>query len=122
VLTNFRANRLSNGRTELNNTNLRTNGLYWIDPSSFAAPATGYFGNSGANIITGPGLNDWDLALEKNFQLGESWRLQFRAELFNAWNHAQFQNPDSTVGDANFGQITSARDAREIQFGIKLLW
>jgi hypothetical protein len=122
VLTNFRANRLSNGRTELNNTNLRTNGLYWINPSSFAAPATGYFGNSGANILTGPGVNNWDLALEKNIQLRERWRLQFRSEFFNAWNHAQFANPDSTVGDANFGQITQARDAREIQFGLKLLW
>jgi hypothetical protein len=48
--------------------------------------------------------------------------LQFRSEFFNAWNHAQFANPDSTVGDANFGQITSARDGREIQFGLKLLW
>jgi hypothetical protein len=122
VLTNFRANRLSNGRTGLNNTNLRTNGLYWMSPSSFATPANGYFGNSGANIITGPGLNNWDLALQKDFQFRERWRLQFRSEFFNAWNHAQFANPDSTVGDANFGQVTQARDAREIQFGLKLLW
>jgi hypothetical protein len=48
--------------------------------------------------------------------------LKFRSEFFNAWNHEQFANPDSTVGDANFGQITSARDGREIQFGLKLLW
>ena len=122
VLTNFRANRLNNGRTGLNNTNLRTNDLCWVNPSSFATPADGYFGNSGANIITGPGLNNWDLALQKDFQLRERWRLQFRSEFFNAWNHAQFANPDSTVGDANFGQITSARDGREIQFGLKLLW
>jgi hypothetical protein len=122
VLTNFRANRLSNGRTGLTNDNLRTNGLYWMNPSSFATPANGYFGNSGANIITGPGLNNWDLALQKDFQFREQWRLQFRSEFFNAWNHAQFANPDSTVGDANFGQITSARDGREIQIGLKLLW
>jgi len=77
---------------------------------------------SGANILTGPGYNDWDIALEKDFQLREAWRLQFRTEFFNAWNHAQFMNPDSTVGDANFGQVTSARDAREIQFGLKVLW
>ena len=48
--------------------------------------------------------------------------MQFRAEFFNAWNHAQFQNPDGTVGDANFGQVTQARDAREIQLGLKLIW
>jgi hypothetical protein len=71
VLTNFRANRLGNGRAELGSTNLRTNGLYWLNPASFATPAAGYFGNSGANILTGPGLNNWDLALQKDFAIRE---------------------------------------------------
>ncbi len=122
TLTNFRANRLCNGRTVLTNRNLRANGLYWIDPACFATPASGFFGDSGANILTGPGYNNWDMALEKDFQLRERWRLQLRSEFFNAWNHAQFENPDSMVGDANFGQVTTARDAREIQLGLKLLW
>jgi len=121
-LTNFRPNRLCDGRTDLQNQNLRTNGLYWIDPACFAAPAAGFFGNSGGFILTGPGVNNWDIALEKNAGLGESMRAQFRAEFFNAWNHAQFMNPSSTVGAPNFGQVTQARDAREIQFGLKLLW
>ncbi len=121
-LTNFRANRLCNGRSELQNTDLRSNGLYWFDTACFAAPIAGYFGNSGTFILTGPGVNNWDVALEKNAQLRESVRVQFRAEFFNAWNHAQFRNPDSTVGDANFGQVIQARDAREIQLGLKLLW
>jgi hypothetical protein len=118
-LTNFRANRTCNG---LRDSDLRTNGLHWLNPACFAAPAAGYFGNSGANILTGPGVNDWDVAIEKNVALREAVSLQFRAELFNAWNHAQFKNPDSTVGDANFGQVTQARDSREIQLGLKLLW
>jgi hypothetical protein len=121
-LTNFRANRLCNGSTELQNTNLRTNGLYAFDTACFAAPAAGFFGNSGVNVMTGPGVNNWDIALEKSAPLRESARLQFRAELYNAWNHSQFSNPDSTVGDANFGQVTQARPARQIQFGLKLLW
>jgi hypothetical protein len=121
-LTNFRANRTCNGRSGLRDSNLRTNGLYWLDTSCFAAPAAGFFGNSGANILTGPGVNDWDVAIEKQAALREAVRLQFRAEMFNAWNHAQFKNPDSTVGDANFGQVTQARDSREIQMGLKLLW
>jgi hypothetical protein len=121
-LTNFRADRLCSGRSELQNADLRANGLYWFNPACFAAPPAGFFGNSGANIITGPGLNNWDIAIEKNAPLQEALKLQFRAEFFNAWNHAQFKNPDSTVGDANFGQVIQARNAREIQLGLKLLW
>jgi hypothetical protein len=119
-LTNFRANRLCNGRSELQNTNLRTNGLSWIDPACFAAPPAGFFGDSGANIITGPGVNNWDIAIEKRARLRESLVFQFRAEFFNAWNHAQFMNPDSKVGDANFGQVYQTRDAREIQLSARL--
>jgi len=53
----------------------------------------------------------------------ESLRLQFRAEFFNAWNHAQFANPDNGVADVNFGGISATTEpAREIQFGLKLLW
>ena len=121
-LTNIRANRLCNGRSELQNTDLRANGLYWLETACFAAPATGFFGNSGTFILSGPGVNNWDVAIEKSGELRESVKLQFRAELFNAWNHAQFKNPDSTAGDGNFGQVTQARDAREIQLGVKLLW
>ena len=121
-LTNFRANRLCNDATALQDTNLRTNGLYWFGPACFAAPPAGFFGDSGVNIITGPGMNNWDVAVEKGAQLRELLKLQFRAEFFNAWNHTQFLNPDSIVGDANFGQVTQARPARQIQFGLKLLW
>jgi hypothetical protein len=121
-LTNFRANQVCNGRSKLQNSELRTNGLYWFNPACLAAPQAGFFGDSGVNIITGPGVNNWDIAIEKDSQVREALMLQFRAEFFNAWNHAQFMNPDSRVGDANFGQVTQARAAREIQFGLKLLW
>jgi hypothetical protein len=73
-------------------------------------------------LNTGTGLDNWDLAIEKGFRFRESWRVHFRTEFFNAWNHAQLQNPNSLVGDANFGQVTQARAAREVQFGLKLLW
>jgi len=121
-LTNFRANRLCQGRDSLSNKDVRSNGHYWIDTSCFARPAAGYFGDSTPNIITGPGVNNWDIGIAKLFPIRESISLQFRTEFFNAWNHTQFLNPDSTMTDTNFGRITTARPARELQFGLKLLW
>lgn len=121
--SDYRANRLCNGRTELSNTNLRTNGFYWLAPQCFAQPAPGFFGDSGFNILTGPGINNWDAAIHKSFAIHESAQLQFRAEFFNAWNHAQFANPQSSVTSGTFGQVNSTQEpAREIQFALKLLW
>ena len=121
-MTNFRPNRLCNGRYSLTNQDVRSNGLYWFDPSCFAKPAPNYFGDSGTNIITGPGINNWDMGIGKVFPIREAMDLQFRTELFNAFNHTQFLNPDSTMTDSTFGRITTARPARELQFGLKLLW
>ena len=95
---------------------------HWFDTSCFVKPAPNYFGDSGTNIITGPGINNWDLGLGKVFPIREAMNVQFRTELFNAFNHTQFLNPDSTMTDANFGRITTARPARELQFGLKLLF
>ncbi|MGH9469198.1 MAG: carboxypeptidase regulatory-like domain-containing protein [Terriglobia bacterium] len=123
VFTDFRANRLCNGRAELQNQNLRTNGLRWIDASCFSQPTPGLFGTSGFDILTGPGLNNWDVAIHREIPIHESARLQFRAEFFNAWNHAQFSNPNNNVADVNFGRISGTQEAaREIQFALKLLW
>jgi hypothetical protein len=123
ALSDFRANRLCNGRDNLSNKNLRTNGLLWFDPACFAAPAPGFFGNSGFMILTGPGTNNWDISIAKNATIYESVHLQFRTEFFNAFNHAQFTIPAQVnVADPAFGQVTGARLGREIQFGLKLLW
>ena len=98
------------------------NGLFWIDSSCFQIPASGFFGNSGFGILSGPGVNNWDTAIEKNITVHETLRVQFRTEFFNAWNHAQFLNPDSNVASVNFGRVLGTRGAREIQFGLKVLW
>jgi len=121
-LTSFRANQLCNGRSRLANKNVRTNGNYWFDTSCFAIPAPNYFGNSAPNIITGPGINNWDIGASKLIALRESMGLQFRAEAFNAFNHAQFLSPDNIMTDTNFGRVTTVGPAREFQFALKLLW
>src|SRR5262249_19497760 len=95
-------------------------------PAVFGAddPTALGFGNAGVGILDGPGQNNWDIALIKRFKFGlmkENFGLDFRTEFFNAFNHPQFNDPDVTLGDATFGQITSTIVApRVIQFALKL--
>jgi hypothetical protein len=68
-------------------------------------------------------VNNWDLGITKLVRLRESIGLKLRAELFNAWNHAEFQQPDGNAGDGGkFGRISAARPPRLIQFATKLVW
>jgi hypothetical protein len=123
TFSDFRANQLCNGnRSTLANRNPRTNRGYWFNPACFAAPQAGFFGNSRTDIITGPGQNDWDLALHKNIAVKEPINLEFRMEAFNAFNHAQFLQPNNSVASASLGRISTARDGRILQFGLKLVW
>ena len=65
----------------------------YFSTSSFGADTLGVEGNASRRFFHGPGINNWDMALLKNTQLTERINLQFRAELFNVFNHAQFENP-----------------------------
>ncbi len=99
----------------------------WFDVSAFAAPAQFAFGNSGRNILYGPGTKQVDVSLFKSFPFGESRRVEFRAEAFNALNTPQFNNPNASIGFSGAGKITSAgnptvyqRTSRQIQLALKL--
>ncbi len=99
----------------------------WFSKTSFAIPTPGTWGNLSHNALRGPGRDNWNLSLLKNFLLSESRgsNLQFRAEFFNVWNHTQYQGDnnggiDTNLSDSNFGHVTSAFDARTIQLGLKL--
>lgn len=120
---NHLPNRVCDGRDSGLSGNIRNDGFLWFNPACFPVPAVGYFGNSGATVLYGPGLNNWDIGILKLTRLTESVSAQFRAELFNAWNHAQFQQPDGNAGDgANFGRISAAASPRLVQFAAKLIW
>jgi len=69
--------------------------------------------------VRGPGINNWDISILKRFKIAESRSLEFRTEFFNAFNHAQFLNPDAFGFSSTFGQVTQARDPRIIQFALK---
>jgi Carboxypeptidase regulatory-like domain/TonB dependent receptor len=96
--------------------------LQWFNTAAFAFPAPGTFGNAGRNILEGPGFQNVNASLLKNTRLTERVNLQFRAEAFNLFNHPNFNLPDNFLGSPTFGRITSARDPRHIQFGLKLLF
>ena len=106
------------GNPELSN---RTT-LQWFNTAAFAFPPQGTFGNAGRNILDGPGFQNVNMSLVKNTSLTESVNLQFRAEAFNLFNHPNFNLPDNFLGSPTFGRITSARDQRHLQFGLKLLF
>jgi len=72
--------------------------------------------------LIGPGTFNVDFAAHKTFNLGERYKLEYRAEFFNFFNHAQFTNPDTYVTDSTFGQITTARDPRITQMALKLIF
>ncbi len=124
------------GRTDANRPNRICNGnlpdgersiARWFDTTCFVDHPFGVFGNSGNNIIVGPGTNDVNLTAMKNtpFHFGakELGTVQFRAEFFNAFNHANFGDPGLTVNTAQFGVIRSVRiPGREIQIALKFLF
>jgi hypothetical protein len=92
----------------------------FFDTSAFVRAPQFTFGNSGTGILQGPGLQIFDLSLYKDFRIAESRRIQFRAELFNGLNHANFDNPGTVFGTPSFGIIRStATPAREIQLGLR---
>ncbi|MDQ6666255.1 MAG: carboxypeptidase regulatory-like domain-containing protein, partial [Acidobacteriota bacterium] len=100
---------------------------HWFDASAFVAPPPFTFGNSGRNILYGPGTKQIDLSLFKSFRFAEMRRVEFRAEAFNALNTPQFNNPSASIGFIGVGKITSAgsptvyqRTSRQIQLALKI--
>jgi len=95
-------------------------GLAYFNTSLFSPEQLGQFGTANRRFFHGPGLNNFDMALHKEFRLTESKRLEFRAEWFNIFNHAQFNGPDGNITDgANFGLVNSARRPRIGQLALK---
>jgi hypothetical protein len=85
-------------------------------------PANAPFGNLGRNALRAPGVEQWDLGVNKNFRLREGTSLQFRSEFFNVLNHTNFGLPDTKTTDAAFGTIRTTYPPRQIQFALKLIF
>lgn len=110
-----------------------SNKLKYLNPAAFALPGVGRFGSLGRGVVVGPGIANVDFSVNKNWRVRERFGVQFRAEMFNLFNRANFtgvdvglslQNVASNVnfgipGNTNFGSIGRTRGPREIQFGLK---
>ena len=97
----------------------------WFDTTPFVVPVN-RFGNLGRNVVIGPGFNNVDFSVIKRTKLTETQLIEFRWEVFDLFNHANFGQPGRVVGTANFGQITNTRfptgdsgSSRQMQFALK---
>jgi hypothetical protein len=108
-------------------------GQSYFDPYAFAPVTDVRFGNTGRNILRGPGFFNTDASLFRNFAVTERFKLQFRADVFGLTNTPQFANPGATVSSAirnegtirslnGFTEITSASGERQFQFALKLMF
>jgi hypothetical protein len=94
--------------------------IEWFDPSSFAVPAYGFYGNARNGSIRGPGYMAVNASLSKTFPIMERLGVQFRAEAFNIANHPNFSSVSTGFGGGTFGQVNGARDPRILEFALKL--
>jgi hypothetical protein len=105
----------------------------WVNPAVFAPAPLGRRGNAPVGSVQGPNLQTWDFSMRKQFRLTERFNLRFQADMFNAFNRANFRSPDVTFGtcvvtsssacapsNGAVGKISSTGPARNIQFGLKL--
>jgi hypothetical protein len=93
----------------------------WFNPAAFTSPPFFTYGTSGYNMLRGPGYQNWDLNLTKNTTIWREYRLQLRAEAFNAFNHPNFGNPASSITNTStIGTINSViSENRTMEFGVK---
>jgi hypothetical protein len=115
----------------------QTANLYWFNPNAYAPAADGTYGNSVRSEFRQPGRNQTDLSISKNWLFNRTQRIQFRADMINAFNHTQWAADPTANGLDNtcttslttcnpsndtFGQILATRAPREIQLGLKFYW
>jgi hypothetical protein len=111
-----RPNRIASGRLPSTDRSIDR----WFATEAFVTPPQYGFGDSGRNILDGPGRYTWDVSFIKRTQISrEGNMLELRVQLFNALNHANFNNPNATVGTSVFGKIFGADRAREIEIALK---
>jgi hypothetical protein len=91
-----------------------------LNPAAFAIPTAGRYGNAGAFAFRGPRVSNWDITAAKDFRMTERLILNFRAEMFNIFNHLSYTGVNTQVGTATFGKVTGAMDPRTFEFALRM--
>jgi hypothetical protein len=95
----------------------------WFNPAAFTQAPAYTFGNAPRYFsnLRAPGYVDEDLGIQKWFHITEKFRLQFTAQMFNAFNHTNFDSPDPNIGDGTMGEASNTQGARQVQLSLKLV-
>lgn len=110
-------------RPERGDVDARVDDNYWFNPAAYTKPPTTRFGNGPRNNICNPGQYQWDIAFFKNVNLGGTKVTQFRAEVFNFPNHANWNGVETSPTSAAFGRITSKDNSRrDVQLSLRFLF
>ena len=121
IYANTREGLSRNEIDRLQNRIVQNNRPAVVGINAFSYPDAFQVGNAGRNILTGPGRVNFDYSVFKNFALTEKFKLQFRTEIFNLFNHAQFDLPNTAIGNPNAGIITGIVGTPwQIQFALRL--
>ncbi len=94
----------------------------WFATEDFVDPQPYSFGNAGRSILPGPAYANWDLSIIKQTRFADGKQIELRVELFNAFNHANFDEPEAVLGNSTLGKIFGAGRAREIEVALKYLF
>jgi hypothetical protein len=92
---------------------------HWFNTAAFSIPAQYTWGTAGNGILVGPGYFTFDMGIHRTFPIKERYKLTFRAEMFNAFNHTNFNNPNATIGSPSAGIISATYPARIMQLALK---
>lgn len=94
-------------------------GLRWLNPATFAPAPNTRRGNSSVGVITGPSLHAWDFSVRKLIRFTEKMNLRFQADVFNAFNRANFSSLDTNVSSPGFGILNASGPGRSVQLGVR---
>ena len=94
----------------------------WFNTNAFTQAAAFTAGTEPRFSFYGPGIENWDTSLMRNFPIRERLRLQFRGEFYNTFNHPNFKNPNTTLGNITYGKITSDNGPRNMELALRLFF